>query len=103
SMSNHKDNEKKNIFYIPMGVFSIAYEARKEGGEVEIIHSDLQAGSPIGEALDLEGIDAIGFDLHWINQALVVLETAAAIKAIAPHIFTFTGGFSASYFSEEIV
>jgi radical SAM superfamily enzyme YgiQ (UPF0313 family) len=103
SLVNPDNREQKNIFYMPMGALALAGALRDQGVEVEIIHSDLEEGNTIEELLDLDRLDAVGFDCHWINQAQSVLETAAFIKEIKPEVFVFLGGFSASLFAEEIV
>jgi radical SAM superfamily enzyme YgiQ (UPF0313 family) len=98
---NPEDREQKNIFYMPMGLLALASVLREAACDVEIIHSDLVPGPEIiGAASD--GVNAVGLDCHWINQARAVLDTAAAIKKINPDIFVFLGGYSASLFAEEI-
>ncbi len=98
-----QDNSQKNIFYMPMGLFPMADVLKKHGFNIEIIHLDLESESPIEEILDLEAVDAVGFDCHWVNQSLVVMSTVKLLKERNPRIFTFLGGFSASLFAEEIV
>lgn len=103
SLVNPDNREQKNIFYMPMGTLALAGVLRDQGQDVEIIHSDLEEGNTIEELLDLDRLDAVGFDCHWINQAHSVLETAKFIKEIKPEVFVFLGGFSASLFAGEIV
>jgi radical SAM superfamily enzyme YgiQ (UPF0313 family) len=97
------DTEQKNTFYMPMGLFPLANILKQQGVEVEIIHMDLEMGKLIEEILDFEPLDAVGFDLHWINQSRVVLDTAGLIKKIKPQTFIFLGGFSASLFGWKIL
>jgi radical SAM superfamily enzyme YgiQ (UPF0313 family) len=97
------DTAQKNIFFMPMGLAALANVLKQTGVDVEIVHSDLEVGRPIEEVLDFDTVDAVGFDCHWVNQALAVLDTARLIKKINPGVFTFLGGFSASLFAEEIV
>lgn len=101
--ANPDDTAQKNIFFMPMGLVALADALKQSGVDVEIIHSDLEAGRPIEEILDFDTIDAVGFDCHWVNQALAVLDTARLIKKIKPGVFTFLGGFSAGLFAEEII
>lgn len=103
SIANPDDREQKNIFYMPMGLFPMADRLKKENFDIEILHMDLEAGKDIRDILDFGTLDAVGFDVHWLNQALVVLDTAELIKSIDPGVFVFLGGFSASLFAEEIV
>jgi radical SAM superfamily enzyme YgiQ (UPF0313 family) len=101
--ANPLDKAQKNIFFMPMGLVSLADRLKKNGVDVEIIHSDLEAGKSIPEILDIDTVDAVGFDLHWVNQSVAVMETAEFIKRMNPGIFIFLGGFTASLFAEEIV
>ncbi len=103
NLANPSDNAQKNIFFMPMGLVALADKLKKSGVDVEIIHSDLEAGKPIEEIMDFTKVDAIGFDCHWLNQALAVMDTVRLVKKIKPDIFTFLGGYSASLYAEEIV
>ena len=42
-------------------------------------------------------------DLHWHHQSFDVIETAKAIKTAFPQIYLFLGGFTSSFFHEEIM
>lgn len=103
SLVNAEDQCEKNIFFMPMGMFALAGVLVDNGVDAEIINSDAEKGSAIGEILDFEALDAVGLDCHWVNQSLAVLETAARIKSIKPDVFVFLGGFTASLFAEEIL
>jgi radical SAM superfamily enzyme YgiQ (UPF0313 family) len=103
NIANDGDKEEKNLFFMPMGLLALAEVLTQLDVDIEVIHSDLEAGQSIEQILDFSRVDAVGFDLHWINQALVVLDTAELIKKIKPGVFIFLGGFSASLFAEEIV
>jgi radical SAM superfamily enzyme YgiQ (UPF0313 family) len=103
NIANPGDRKQKNIFFMPMGIFPLANCLQEGGVDVEIIHMDLEKESPIEDIFDFDRIDAIGFDLHWANQGLVVIETLELIKKINPDIFIFLGGFTASFFAKEIL
>lgn len=103
SIANPADQEQKNIFFMPMGLFALADTLDKHGVDVEIINLDLEEAEGIEEILDFETLDMVCLDCHWINQGLVVMETAELIKKIKPGIFILLSGFSASLFAEEIV
>lgn len=90
-----------NIFFMPMGIFPLANTLKEQGYDVQILHTDLERN--LQEVLDFSSIDVIGFDCHWINQAVAVLDTAQMIKKINPGIFIFLGGFSASLFYSQII
>ena len=100
---NPQDNLNKSNFFIPMGLFALANQLKRNCFDAEIIHFDLELGHDIEEILDFAALDAVGMDCHWVNQSLVVLEMARIIKRIKPGIFTFLGGYTASFFAEEIL
>jgi len=103
SIVNPNDQSEKNIFFMPMGIFALADILRKNGVDVEIINSDSEKGKNLQELIDFIALDAVGFDCHWANQSLAVLETAGLIKRIKPEVFNFLGGFTASLFAGEIL
>jgi len=103
SLANPEDQCEKNIFFMPMGLFGLAGALSENGFDVEIINSDSEKGRAIEEILEFNELDAVGFDCHWVNQSLAVLETAKLIKDIKPEVFVFLGGFTASLFAREIL
>ena len=102
NITNPDDKEEKGIFYLPMGLFPMASHLKKNGFDVEIINLDL-VDRNIEEILDFGSLDAVGLDCHWVNQSLVVLDTAELIKKIKPEVFVFLGGYTATLFSDEIL
>ena len=81
NVANPRDSQEKNIFFMPMGLFAMANELNKNKVNVEILHSDLEAGKDIREILDFDTVDVVGFDDHWVNGCVVVMDTAALINA----------------------
>lgn len=102
NIANPKDNAQKNVFFMPMGFCALGGILKEKQFDVEIIHSDL-IDNELFSAIDYKNVDAVGFDCHWANQSLSVIETAELLKRINPDIFVFLGGYTASLFSEEIV
>lgn len=103
NITNPEDREQKNVFYMPMGLIPMADKLHKSGFDAEVIHMDLEASRGIDAILDFDTVDVVGFDDHWVNQSLVVMDTAALIKKKNPGIFVVLGGFTASLFAHEIV
>ncbi|NIM16714.1 MAG: radical SAM protein [Candidatus Aminicenantes bacterium] len=103
NITNGQNKNRENLFFIPMGLFPLANMLKQKGFDVEIIHFDLEPGTGIEEILDVNTLDAVGFDCHWIEQSQAVLDAGALIKKIKPGVFIFLGGFSASFFSREIL
>ncbi|MCU0285336.1 MAG: cobalamin-dependent protein [Acidobacteria bacterium] len=101
-----QDQGEKNIFIMPMGLFALADALKKNTDgtiDIEIIHMDIESGKPIEEILDFETLDVVGFDCHWVNQSLTVMQTAELIKQHKPGVFILLGGYSAGLFAEEIM
>jgi len=103
NLSDPKDNSKKNVFYMPVGLFAIADALKKNGCNIEIIHSDLEVYNDLEKVLNFEKLDMVGFDCHWVNQSYSVIETARRIKEIKPSVFIFMGGYTASFYGREIM
>ncbi len=45
----------------------------------------------------------VAFDLHWHHQSFDVMEMAKKVKASSPSTFIVLGGYTASFFHEEIM
>ena len=103
SLANPQDQCEKDIFFMPMGLLALASALTEAGIDAEIIHSDCERGKVIDELLGFSDLDVVAFDCHWVNQSLPVLETADLVKRIRPDVFILLGGFTASFFAEEIL
>ena len=103
NLVNRNDKLQKNVFFIPVGLFSLANELDKNDFDVEMVHLDINSYLELEEIFKFDEIDAIGFDCHWANQSLNVMNTAEYIKQNFPDIFVFLGGFTASLFAKEII
>lgn len=102
-ITNPDDHWEKNIFHMPMGLFSMAGLLRENNIDVEIIHFDLETDTRVEAILDFNRLDAVGMDCHWVNQGLAVINLAKAIKRIKPGVFIFLGGYTASFFAREVL
>lgn len=95
------------INYMPMGFLAIADHAHRHGFDVEIVHLGVEwvenRDVRLDEIIADPEITVIGMTLHWHYQAYDVIEAARHIKAKRPDIFIFIGGYTASYFHDEIV
>ena len=91
----------------PVGFSSIAEHLERNGIHVRIANLALRM-------LKKENFDAarfiaelhpkaFGIDLHWLPHAQGSLEVAALCKKYHPHIPVIFGGYSATYFSEELI
>lgn len=95
------------INYMPMGFLAIADHLCRHGHEVTVSHLGVEwvvrKDFKLDELLVDPKIRAVGMSLHWHYQAFDVIEAARRIKELRPDVFIFLGGFTASFFHEEIV
>jgi radical SAM superfamily enzyme YgiQ (UPF0313 family) len=90
-----------------MGLLGLADFLRKNRCSTRIIHLGVERYK-YGK-IDLDKIIAdhqpaiIGLDLHWHFQSYDVIETARKIKEVCPEVAIVLGGFTASFFAEEIL
>jgi radical SAM superfamily enzyme YgiQ (UPF0313 family) len=93
--------------FIPMGVFAIADFLEKAGYSVRILNYPLEQylnrNWELKEYLKKINFDVCGIDLHWIHNAHGVTEIAKIIKEVNPNAKVVLGGFSASYFHDQIL
>ena len=91
----------------PVGFSSIAEHLERNGIRVRIINlafrmlreRDFDAEKLIAKLKP----QMFGIDLHWLPHAHGSLEVAALCKKHHPHIPVVFGGYSASYFHEELI
>lgn len=95
------------INYLPMGMFALADNLDRHGYSAQIVHLGI-------EWIEDHAFDLIAYigktrpavcalSLHWHYQAYDVIKVAEAIKAAYPDIFICAGGFTASYYHQEIL
>ena len=91
----------------PVGFSSIAEHLARNGIHVRIINLALRMLKR--KNFDAEKFianlhpKAFGIDLHWLPHAQGSLEIAALCKKYHPHIPVIFGGYSATYFHEELI
>lgn len=95
------------INYMPMGFLAIADHVQRHGFNVKVVHLGVEWVVDRNVKLDAfiadPGIKIVGMTLHWHYQSYDVIEAARRIKEKRPDVFIFIGGYTASYFHEEIV
>lgn len=101
------DNMHRPIYFTAMGLLSIADQLDKNGFETQIIHLGVerelnQDFDPVSY-ISSTGAKKIGISGHWFFQLPESLNLAKKIKDSIPNIIIVMGGFSASFFSEEII
>ncbi|MFX1339375.1 MAG: cobalamin-dependent protein [Promethearchaeota archaeon] len=110
SLKPYSKNEKFKrgaYIFIPMGVFAIADFLEKEGFGVRILNYPLE--QYLNRSWNLTNyIKKINFkicaiDLHWIHNSHGAIEVARIIKKVKPNVKVILGGFSASYYHDQIL
>jgi radical SAM superfamily enzyme YgiQ (UPF0313 family) len=96
------------INYMPMGLMAIADYVQRHGFATEVVHVGVEwVDNPLFKidelVVDQPEIKAIGMSLHWHYQSYDVIEAARKIKQLRPDIFIFIGGYTASFFHDQII
>jgi len=90
-----------------MGVFAIADLLEKEGFGVKIINYPfeqyLNRNWALTEFLKNINFNVCAIDLHWIHNARGAIEVARIVKKVKPNTKVILGGFSASYYHNQIL
>ena len=91
----------------PIGFATIAEYLERHGFRVRIINLALRMlqdprFDPERLLRSLKPL-AFGIDLHWMPHAQGALEVAKLIKRLHPHTPLLMGGFSASYYHQELI
>ncbi len=96
-----------SFIFIPMGVFAIADILEKEGFGVKIINYPLEQylnrNWELTNFLKNIDFDVCGIDLHWIHNAHGAIEVAKIVKKKNPNAKVILGGYSASYYHNQIL
>lgn len=101
-------DEFMNITYVPMGVFALADMMTRERRSVEIVHLGLEwildhDFSIVDYLRGNPNLKIVFMPLFWHYQSYDVIRVAELIKKEFPGVFVFLGGFTASYFADQIV
>jgi hypothetical protein len=95
------------FFYIPMGTFGLCdYLGQRHIAarmfNPALYHAD-EVQAQLLAALTAVQPTHVGFVLHWQETAHGLLTALAEVKAWNPEVVTFCGGFTASYFAEDLL
>ena len=95
------------INFISMGLFALADITHSAGYKTEIVHLGIEwicdNDFSILDYIEKTSPKAVAVPIFWHPQTYDAVEVMRAIKKRFPHIFIFTGGFTASYFADEII
>lgn len=95
------------INFISMGLFALADIVHSAGYRTQIVHLGIEwicdNDFSILDHVEKTEPAAVAVPIFWHPQAFDAVEVIRAIKKRFPHIYIFTGGFTASYFACEIM
>ncbi|OGP61933.1 MAG: hypothetical protein A2170_05130 [Deltaproteobacteria bacterium RBG_13_53_10] len=95
------------INFLPMGLLGLADFLQQHQISAEIVHTGVewienQHFSILGYVKE-RAPRIIAIDLHWHHQSFDVINVARELKAALPNAYILLGGFTASFFHEEIM
>jgi len=95
------------FFYIPMGSFGLCDALRKEGLEARIFNPALYPEAEVRQrlfaVLDILQPTHVGLVCHWQETAHGLLTALEVVRAWDAEVVTLCGGFTASYFAEDLL
>jgi len=95
------------VNYMPVGMLGLADHLETGGCRARILHQGVEWMNDRSWRLEdtLATVDAplVALSLHWHQQAYDVIETCRRIRAVRPQAYIALGGFTASFFHDELV
>jgi hypothetical protein len=95
------------FFYIPMGSFGLCDFLARQGIEARIFSPSLYAEAEVGarlvEVLEQEKPSHVGLVCHWQETAHGLFDALALVRAWSREVVTLAGGFTASFFGEDLL
>jgi radical SAM superfamily enzyme YgiQ (UPF0313 family) len=95
------------INFLPMGLLALADLLQRNGFSARVAHLGVEwIEDPRFSIIDYireKSPRIVALDLHWHHQSFDVMETVKKIKVAFPEVFVFLGGYTASFFHEEIM
>lgn len=102
-----KSASKPEIMFIPLGTIALANFLKQKGHPVKIVNvyveKKLNNDFDVVEYAKKSNCKTICIPLHWHFQTTDVLDTAKRIKQAIPDSTIILGGFTATFFAEEII
>ncbi len=93
--------------FMPMGLFAIADLSARSGFKTQIVHFGVEKIEDknfcINDYVAKTKPKIIGLALHWNFQSYDVIKIAQEIKSANQNIFIVIGGFTATFFHDEIM
>ena len=96
-----------SYIFIPMGLFAITDYLERNGFSVNMINYPLEQylnrNWDLSDHLRSISFKVCAIDLHWIHNAHGAIEVAKIVKSVNPNAKVILGGYSASYFHDQIL
>jgi len=98
---------RNSYIFFPMGVLAIADLCEREGFSAKILNYPLEQylnkNWQLSKFLKNQDFKVCGIDLHFFHNIYGATEVAKIVKKINPNAKVIVGGFTASYFHDEIL
>lgn len=95
------------INFMPMGLLAVADWVNRHGFPTRIVHRGVEwienHGFSIVDRVRQYNPVIVAMSLHWHQQSYDVIEVAREIKAACPDVFLVLGGYTASFYHDEIL
>jgi radical SAM superfamily enzyme YgiQ (UPF0313 family) len=95
------------INFLPMGLLGLADLLQRNGVSTQIVHMGVEwienHDFSILHYIREKVPRIVAVDLDWHHQSFDAIETAKKVKAEFPSVYVLLGGFTASFFHEEIM
>ncbi len=95
------------INFIPIGLIGLADLLHRHNISTQIVHLGVEwiedHNFSILQYIQEKMPRMVAIDLHWHHQGFDAIEVAKKLKANFPSIYVLLGGFTASFFHEEIM
>jgi len=95
------------INFLPMGILGLADLLQRHNISTQIVHLGVEwienHDFSILTYIKEKAPRIVAIDLHWHHQSFDVIEVAKKVKAAFPTIYVLLGGFTASFYHEEIM
>ncbi len=95
------------INFLPMGLLALADLLHRHEISTQILHLGVEwiedRNFSVLDYIRERAPQMVAFDLHWHPQSFDVIEMAKEVKAASPSTFIILGGYTASFFHEEIM
>jgi radical SAM superfamily enzyme YgiQ (UPF0313 family) len=95
------------VNFLPMGLLALADLLQRQGMSSQIVHLGVEwiedHEFSVLDYIKERDPRIVAFDLHWHHQSYDVMELVRKVKAEFPAVYIVLGGFTASFFHEEIM